>query len=188
MRPCPYVVESACNRPTRGPLRLKSRFFSSYTSTKFGTTEDSFTRHPTDDGLRLADSALLRRNRQARTVVIHRHGVLTVAGWGWSPLIPARRGLMTPAVGAGEAPSRREHSNSPPQAGFLLGLHVEPTEATGLLPRGATQMQRHALSQNIQSRALLARFPYGGCRASWIVEMRPCRNTGLSLEKVRKPS
>src|SRR5208337_3034137 len=47
---------------------------------------------------------------------------------------------------------------------------------------------RQPLSENIQSRARLARVPYGGCRATWIDEIRPCWNTGLSFEKVRKPS
>ena len=47
---------------------------------------------------------------------------------------------------------------------------------------------RQALSENIQSRARLARAPYGGCSANWIDEIRPCWNTGLSFEKVRKPS
>ena len=47
---------------------------------------------------------------------------------------------------------------------------------------------RQPLSENIQSRARLARVPYGGCSASWIDEIRPCLNTGLSFEKVRKPS
>ena len=51
-----------------------------------------FNRHPPDDGLHLADSALLRRNRQARTVVIHRHGALTVAG----PLTPVGSGSGMP--------------------------------------------------------------------------------------------
>ena len=47
---------------------------------------------------------------------------------------------------------------------------------------------RQPLSENIQSRARLARVPYGGCSATWIDEIRPCWNTGLSFEKVRKPS